>query len=156
MMLEYRPAIPGDAIECIRLRGLTRENAVSEQRLAQIGITPQTWAADIRSGDLPGYICVDDEQMVGYCFGAAKTGEVVALAVLPSHENRGIARHLLGLVCGALRQLGHTRLFLGCSPDPSVRSYGLYRYLGWRSTGEFDPRGDEVLELYQPVPACVP
>jgi hypothetical protein len=27
-----------------------------------------------------------------------------------------------------------------------VRSYGFYRHLGWRSTGSFDDRGDEILE----------
>ena len=40
----------------------------------------------------------------------------------------------------------HNRLFLGCSPDPSTRSYGFHRRLGWRSTGAFDAAGDEVPE----------
>lgn len=153
MTLEYRPALPGDSAECVRLRGLTRENAISEQRLADIGITSQTWGEDIRSGELPGYICQDGDQMVGYCFGAAKTGEVVVLVALPSHEGRGIARHLLGLVSNTLTQLGHRRLFLGCSSDPNVRSYGFYRHLGWRSTGELDQYEDEILEFYPPSPA---
>jgi GNAT superfamily N-acetyltransferase len=86
--------------------------------------------------------------MVGYCFGAAKTGEVVVLVALPSHEGRGIARQLLGLVSAALVQLGHKRLFLGCSSDPNVRSYGFYRHLGWRSTGKLDKYEDEILEYY--------
>lgn len=153
MTFEYRPALPSDAPECVRLRGLTRENAISEQRLAEIGITSQTWGEDIRSGELPGYVCRDGDQMVGYCFGAAKTGELVVLLVLPSHEGRGIARHLLGLVCNTLTQFGHRRLFLGCSSDPNVRSYGFYRHLGWQSTGELDQYEDEVLEFYPPSPA---
>jgi GNAT superfamily N-acetyltransferase len=75
------------------------------------------------------------------------------LVALPSHEGRGIARHLLGLVSNTLAQLGHRRLFLGCSSDPNVRSYGFYRHLGWRSTGELDQYEDEILEFYPPPPA---
>jgi hypothetical protein len=40
----------------------------------------------------------------------------------------------------ALNPLGLARLFLGCSSDPKVRSYGFYRHLGWRSTGVTDAR----------------
>ena len=47
-----------------------------------------------------------------------------------------------------LVELGHSRLFLGCSPDPKGRSYGFYRHLGWRSTETFDHKGDEILEFY--------
>lgn len=43
-------------------------------------------------------------------------------------------------------QHGHRRLFLGCSADPKVRSYGFYRNLGWVSTGQPDAHGDEMLE----------
>jgi hypothetical protein len=43
--------------------------------------------------------------------------------------------------------IGFKRLFLGCSKNPAHRSYGFYRYLGWRSTGESDAHGDEELEL---------
>lgn len=153
--IEYRSALPGDAAECIRLRGLTRENAISERRLAELGITTQSWAEDIRSGELPGYICRDGDQMVGYCFGASRTGEIVVLVVVPSHEGHGIARRLLGLASDALAQLGHKRLFLGCSSNPNVRSYGFYRHLGWRSTGEIDQYGDEILEFHLPSSAGV-
>jgi hypothetical protein len=58
-----------------------------------------------------------------------------------------IGRELLSRVVSALGSLGHNKLFLGCSADPSVRSYGFYRHLGWQGTGVFDHHGDEVLEL---------
>lgn len=144
--LTYRPAAPADARECVRLRGLTRENAVSEQRLASLGITTESWARDISSGELPGYVCMARDDMAGYCFGSSSSGEVVVLALLPRYEGQGIGRELLGRVVDHLRRLGHRRLFLGCSSDPSVRSYGFYRLLGWRSTGRVDAHGDEVLE----------
>ena len=71
----------------------------------------------------------------------------MVLALLPEYENRGLGRQLLGTVVQQLRDNGHRRLFLGCSPNPSRRSFGFYRHLGWRSTGTSDRFGDEVLEL---------
>ena len=147
MLLEYKSALPLDAPECVRIRGLTRENAISAQRLAALGITAESWANDIRSGELPGFVCIAGAEMTGYCYGSSASGEVIVLALQPAYEGMGIGRELLNLVVAHLRSLGHTRLFLGCSSDPAVRSYGFYRHLGWHSTGAVDHHGDEVLEL---------
>ena len=146
-VLLFSRARPDDARECVHLRGLTRENAVSEERLRDYGVTVQSWATDIASGALPGWVARSSGELVGYCFGASKTGEVVVLALHPRHEGRGVGKHLLQLVMRELCDNGHTRLFLGCSPDPRVRSYGFYRHLGWRSTGTLDTHGDELLEF---------
>jgi GNAT superfamily N-acetyltransferase len=147
-LLTYRPAIPEDIPACLDLRGKTRENAISAERLAAMGITIESWTEDLRAGTLPGYVCTDQEAIAGYCFGEAATGEVVVLALLPAYEHWGVGRQLLGLVVEHLRLLGHHRLFLGCSADPRTRSHGFYRHLGWTSTGTFDRAGDEVLELH--------
>lgn len=147
MHLIILPASFRDAPECVRLRGQTRENAVSEQRLGSLGITAESWGADIASGVLPGVVCRVDGALVGYCFGAADTGEVVVLALLPAFERQGLGRALLDRVVSLLRSHGHERLFLGCSANPASRSYGFYRHLGWRSTGHHDKLGDEELEL---------
>jgi len=147
MAFHFRPAVAGDAAECVRVRGLTRESAISEERLRKAGITVASWANDIERGDLPGFVCESGGRVVGCCFGAKSSGEVVVLALLPVHEEQGVGRQLLQMVIDRLRGFGHRRLFLGCSPDPACRSYGFYRRLGWRSTGAFDRNGDEVLEL---------
>jgi GNAT superfamily N-acetyltransferase len=131
----------------VHLRGLTRENAVSEARLASVGITASTWAESIRSGELLGVAAKRHGALVGYCFGNTLTGEVVVLALLPAVEGQGLGRELLARVVEALRELGHRRLFLGCAADPTVRSHGFYRALGWRPTGAIDAYGDEILEL---------
>ncbi len=72
------------------------------------------------------------------------------MALLPPHEGLGIGRELLNRVVAHLWALGHQKLFLGCSRDPTVRSYGFYRHLGWQSTGAFDDHGDELLEFVRP------
>ena len=145
---KYRPAVPGDAYECLVVRGRTRQNPASEERLRSVGITSESWAENIRSGALPGYVCIVDENIVGFCFGMRETGEIQVLAILPDFENLGIGRKLLDRTSKELAKLGHARLFLGCSPDPRSRSYGFYRHLGWRSTGTYDQHGDEILEIF--------
>lgn len=150
MNIEFEHAPPDFAADYIRLRGLTRENKVSEERLRALGITAESWADDIRSSELQGTMAVSDQKIIGYCFGNTRTGEVVVLAVLPAFEGRGIGQRLLASVVELLLQRGHTRLFLGCSRDPAHRSHGFYRHLGWRSTGGFDDFGDEILELLKP------
>lgn len=87
-------------------------------------------------------------RLSGFCFGVRESGEVAVLALLPTFENQGIGRSLLNRVAEELKTFGFNRLFLGCSPDPSTRSYGFYRHLGWRSTGTLDAAGDEVLEYF--------
>ena len=150
MSIEFKPASADFAAEYIRLRGLTRENAVSEERLRALGITAESWANDIQSEELRGFVAQAGDEMAGYCFGNARSGEVVVLAVRPTYEGQGVGRRLLALVIQELRERGHTKLFLGCSSDPRVRSYGFYRHLGWRATGSVDERGDEVLEYAHP------
>lgn len=144
--ITYRKAVPQDTLDCIALRGQTRENAFSVEELEAVGVTAESWRAGITSGALPGYVGTAEGRMVGYCFGDRDTGEVVVLALLPAYEGLGIGKALLDLVVGELRGLGFNRLFLGCSSDPTVRSHGFYRYLGWQPTGTVDDAGDEVLE----------
>jgi len=129
---------------------MTPENAVSVERLASGGITAESWAQDIASGKLPGWVSTSHDEMAGYCFGDSTTGEIVVLALLPEYESRGLGRKLLAIVTEHLRALGYRALFLGCASDPQVRSYGFYRHLGWQSTGNHDHCGDEVLELIAP------
>lgn len=146
--LSFRLAVSGDIPACLDLRGKTRENAISIESLAQMGITLESWVHDVQTGVLTGFVCTDEEAIAGYCFGENATGEIVVLALLPEYENQGVGRNLLAMVMKHLRSLGHGRLFLGCAADPAVRSHGFYRHLGWESTGGFDRAGDEVLEHF--------
>jgi GNAT superfamily N-acetyltransferase len=153
MTVNYRRAVPQDAAACVLLRGQTRENAVSRERLATYGITVESWADDIRSGRLVGHLVSSGRTLWGYGFGDRESGEVVVLALLPAAEGLGVGRELLARVVQDLADAGHRRLFLGCSADPSVRSHGFYRHLGWLATGQIDVHGDDILELHLPMSA---
>ena len=121
-MTALKRAILSDTQECVRLRGMTRENAVSAQRLASVGITAHSWASDVPSGNLYGVVCEVEDKMVRCCFGDTRSGENVALALLPSFECQGFGRRLFTLITERLSELGHCTLFLGCAADHNVRS----------------------------------
>ena len=145
MQITYRQAVPEDTPACIELRGRTRENAFSVEELKALGITLESWQTGIADGSLPGHVALVDGELAGYCFGDRDTGEIAVLALLPAYEGHGIGKALLALMVDEFKGLGFQRLFLGCSPDPQVRTHGFYRHLGWKPTGEFDAAGDEVL-----------
>jgi ribosomal protein S18 acetylase RimI-like enzyme len=144
----YRPARGEDVAACIDIRGKTRENAFSAEDLAAAGVTLESWTAAVRDGSLPGYVATAGGKVAGYCFGDTQTGEIVVLALLPEYEGHGVGKTLLNLMVRDLEALGFRRVFLGCARDPAVRSYGFYRHLGWKSTGTFDDRNDEILEFF--------
>jgi len=147
IQVTYRQALPEDAEQCIVLRGQTRENAFSREKLGELGITAQTWGEGIAEGAFSGHVACMDEKMVGYCFGDSESGEIVVLALLPDYERLGIGKQLLQLVVEDFEQQGFKKLFLSCASDPGVRSYGFYRHLGWQPTEKHDEAGDEILEL---------
>jgi ribosomal protein S18 acetylase RimI-like enzyme len=143
----YRPATPADAAACIAIRSQTRENAFTAKELQHHGITPETLGAQIADSTICGYLCVDDTKIVGYCFGAYATAEIIVLALLPDYENKGLGKTLLDMVLDELRRTGALHASLGCTTDPTARAYGFYRHLGWTSTGQYDEMGDEILTL---------
>ena len=146
----FRDLREGDIEEIFDLRGATRENAISRDRLAAMGITPASVAEHLAAGATRGWVCVAESRIVGFCIGESATGEVLVLAVLPAFEGRGIGKTLLSLVVDWLRSFKPKRVWLGASSDPKTRSHGFYRALGWRPVGEKDTHGDEVLVLPSP------
>ena len=127
------------------MRARTRENPISREQLAELGITPAAIAGDLASGRIKGWVCAHDSQLVGFCNGDGKTGEVLVLAVLPEYERRGVGSNLLAHAVEWLRSVGFKTLWLAASPDSGLRAHGFYRSLGWRPNGEVDDNGDEIL-----------
>lgn len=143
-----REAAESDMDSLFDIRARTRENAISRGYLESIGITAESWAESIRSGDQRTWICFDGATPVAFSGADATSGEVVVLAVLPDYEGRGIGKRLLGCAVDWLRSRGWRRLWLATDPNPGVRSHGFYRAQGWRPTGERQERaGDEILVL---------
>ncbi|WP_434985434.1 GNAT family N-acetyltransferase [Vreelandella zhaodongensis] len=146
MALHYRKTRSDDVGELFDVRSKTRENPISIDRLAQMGITHAAVAAGIESGDLHGWVCMSQKRIVGFCTGDITTGEVLVLAVLPDFEGQGVGKQLLGNVVGKLRRSGVNPVWLAADRNSAVRAHGFYRRLGWVPTGEVLENGDEILE----------
>ena len=145
--LVIRETQEADLEACFSVRGRTRENPITREQLAAMGITAASSAAALRSGSVRGWVCSDGTEVVGFCSVDAVGGEVLVLAVLPEYEGRGVGKRLLANGVSWLRARGFSRLWLAASPDPNGRAYGFYRSQGWVPTGERDGNGDEILVL---------
>ena len=146
MTLTLRQAQPRDIPDMFALRERTRENPISPQELGLLGITPESTAAAMANGRSRSWVCLQDSALVGFATGDSTSGEILVVAVSPDFEGRGIGKRLLRSVMESLQSAGCDRLWLAASPDPRVRSYGFYRYLGWQPTGETTANGEEILE----------
>lgn len=150
MQLVFRETLPSDVEELFSVRARTRENAISRNHLATIGITAEAIAAHLASGRIKGWVCSHDSDLIGFCNGDRRSGEILVLAVLPEYERKGIGKRLLALVVNWLRSVGVNTLWLAASSSASTRAHGFYRSLGWRPNGTIDENGDEILVL----PSC--
>ena len=143
----YRNTLPSDFNKCAEVRSKTRQNPVTAQQLADIGITEKTWGPRFEDGTYVGFIAESENQIVGFCSGDTNTGEVLVLALLPEFEGLGIGKILLQKVVDLLFKSGFEKLWLAVDPDPEIRAHGFYRYLGWKFSGNIDEHGDQILEL---------
>lgn len=147
MALHFRKTQSNDVNALFEVRGKTRENPVSKQQLAQLGITHAAVVEGLDAGDLYGWVCVSQEGIVGFCTGDMATGEILVLAVLPDFEGQGVGKKLLSNVVDQLQRNGANPIWLAADSNARVRAHGFYRRLGWLPTGEVLENGDEVLEF---------
>lgn len=144
-MYRFRNATTEDIESMFAVRASTRQNPISAERLAGLGITPSSVAAALAAGDIGSWVCEYAGAVVGFCNADMHSGEVLVLAVLPEHEGKGIGKRLLSLAIECLQRHGYTRLWLFADSDPGARSHGFYRANGWAATGWLQPNGDEEL-----------
>lgn len=142
-----RPTEVRDIPALYVVRASTRQNAITAETLIGWGITPESTAEGLASGEFHGMVCEAQGKVVGFCTGDTRTGEVLVLAVLPEFEGKGIGSTLLRSVVAGLSECQIPSLWLACSPDPASRSHGFYRAQGWVANGKTLDNGDEILEL---------
>jgi len=145
---KFRPARAADAPVIMEIRRAVRENAISDARLAALGIDAESVAVKIASTHASFCAEVDGE-VVGFSMADRTDASIWALFVHPNHEGRGLGRELLRLAVDALRADGHRRIVL--STDPDTRADVFYRRAGWRPIGTND-RGETCFELEGPAP----
>lgn len=112
------------------VRPQTRENAMTIEELASIGITPDSMVEAINDSHR-GWLYEDDGQVVGFAMGDSKNSEVTVMAMLPDYEGKGIGSELLQKVESWLGSTGCRKIWLTTDMDQSLRAYGFYLRHGW-------------------------
>ncbi len=99
------------------------------------------------NGSITGNVAESGNEVIGFCFGDMKTGEILVLAVLLEYEGNGVGKTILIYVVETLFCSGLNTLWLAAFLNPDVRAHGFYRHQGWRFSGKTAQIGDEVLGL---------
>ena len=128
--MEFREIRYADVPALFELRPKTRENAMTVEELARLGITVDS-VREAMASSLKGWLCADGEKVVGFCIGDRSNGELAVVAILPEYEGQGIGGRLMGLTEAWLWECGWTRAWLTTDVDTSLRAYGFYRKRGW-------------------------
>ncbi len=139
-----------DVAALIELRGRTRENAISAEALAGIGVTAESVAQKLQSTHR-GWLCEVDGRLAGFAIGDGSSGELWVIAVAPEFEGRGIGSRLLAAVEAWLWSCGCEALWLWTDADESRRAYSFYLRHGWQK-GEMKD-GALYLRKNRPNPA---
>ncbi len=132
--MDIREIAKIDVAALFTVRTATRENALSLEELAGLGITEKSVLAML-DGTHRGWFCTADDRMVGFAMGNRTNGEMWVIAVLPEYEGRGIGAELLTRVENWLWSEGWKESWLTTDVDPALRAYGFYRHQGWFDDG---------------------
>lgn len=83
-----------------------------------------------------GRVAIDDGEIVGFVLAQVvrDEAEILALAVAPGHQSRGLGRRLLARMLREAAQSGVTRVDLEVAAD-NERACRLYASLGFREVG---------------------
>lgn len=134
-----------DIAATFEVRAQTPDNAISPERLALLGITPESQREALERGEQLSWVVERDAVVHGFCCVNPGSGEVLVLAVRAGHQGQGLGRALLQAALDGLHAAGSPPAWLWGAADPSLRAPGFYRSQGWRPTGRRNAQGDEEL-----------
>jgi GNAT superfamily N-acetyltransferase len=126
----FRKVAAADLPELMDLRAATRENRLTHEELAAMGITVESTMRLLETSH-NGWLCEISGRAVGFAMGDRANGEMWVIAMLPEFERMGIGARLLALVEEWLWSQGWSEIWLTTDIDPSLRAYGFYQSQGW-------------------------
>jgi len=135
-----RLATLADIDTVFAIRTAVRQNHLSHEQLADLGITPQVLADSIREAPCI-WVAQVNGVLAAFSMVDLAEGEVFAMFVLPAYEGRGLGRRLMAVAEAALFE-HHDRVFLVTDGRDEIRANGFYQRLGWSKVGQVD--GDDV------------
>ena len=144
-----RPGRVSDLPEITRIRISVRENHLSVEQMAELGITHASIATRMAAGDLGCWVAENNATLAGFSMADRTGGEVFALFVDPAHEGKGHGSALLQACEDWLKQEGFAAARLNTARG--TRAHAFYLRRGWRETGETAGHFAEDAVLAKPL-----
>ncbi|KTT13669.1 GCN5 family acetyltransferase [Pseudomonas oryzihabitans] len=133
---QLRLATPADVDALFAIRTSVTENALTREQLADLGITPETFAAAVAAEPCAWVMEVADA-VVGFSLVDLSAGEVFALFVRPEWQGEGFGARLLAAAETALFRR-HALIWLVTDGTAAVRANALYRARGWQQVAQLE------------------
>lgn len=135
-MTIIRTAAEADVGTLFDIRTDVRENNMTHEALAAIGVTPPSVAEMLRA-DSRAWLAEVDGRPAAFAMADASRGTVFALFVRRGYEERGLGRALLADAAAWLFARGWPEIWLTTGADaPGANAF--YRRVGWRESGVAD------------------
>jgi len=122
-----RTAFQADIPAIFDVRTSVKENHISLERMAEMGITPQTIAAALTAQPCI-WVAEQDGEVIGFAMADTDDACVFALFVRPEWEGHGIGRRLMDRA-EAFLFARHDTIWLGT--DATCGAARFYDRLGW-------------------------
>lgn len=145
MTIRIRDASEKDIPQIFEVRTSVRENHLSTEQMAEIGITPHTIREALHKGPCI-WVAVEDDQVVGFSMGSSEDACLFAAFVRPEYEGQGIGRLLVERAEVFLFK-SNTSIWL--HTNGSSRAAGFYEKLGWKRTSPWQD-GEYRFEKHRP------
>lgn len=130
MTIDIRDASEKDIPQIFEVRTSVRENHLSTEQMAEIGVTPQTVLEAIHKEPCV-WVAHEGDQIVGFSMGSSEDACLFAAFVRPEWEGQGIGRLLVERAEAFLFKKSPS---IWLHTDGSSRAAGFYEKLGWKRT----------------------
>lgn len=135
--MNIRPAVASDVAALFSIRTSVRQNHMSIEELAELGITHGS-LPDMLVGTGRGWLAEDGNYPVAFAMADVEDATIFALFVRAEYEGKGIGRLLMVQAEQWLASQGCKEIWLETDADHRVRANGFYRHLGWQEAGMQD------------------
>src|SRR5689334_3024795 len=126
--MNFREAAINDIEQIQRVRNSVRENTLSDP-----GLITDKDCEEFLTKRGKGWVCIIDDQIVGFAIADLVENNIWALFVHPEFERRGIGRQLHDIMVDWYFSQTQTKVWLGTAPN--TRAENFYKKAGWIETG---------------------
>ena len=133
----FRQALVCDVMSIQEIR-----NSVTENTLSDPSKVTDEMCIEYLTKRGKGWLCLMDQQPVGFAIVDMKDHNVWALFIKPDFQGKGIGKQLHDMMLQWYFDQTDTPLWLGT--EPGTRAEQFYRMQGWKNTG---PHGNNELKF---------